>query len=80
MQSGGDVGFKRIEWFNGGIFDDDAALPLTKADIKMALGGRQQELVAHRPLDHGHAVRARASIPASAASSAPTTPIPTRSC
>ncbi len=36
-QGGGDIGFKHIEWFNGGIFDDDTALPLTKADIKMAL-------------------------------------------
>lgn len=34
---GGRIDFKRIEWFNGGIFDDDTALPLTKADIKMAL-------------------------------------------
>ena len=37
MQGGGDIGFKRIEWFNGGIFEDDTALPLTKADIKVAL-------------------------------------------
>jgi type II restriction/modification system DNA methylase subunit YeeA len=33
----GRLDFRRIEWFNGGIFDDDAALPLTKADIKVAL-------------------------------------------
>ena len=26
-----------IDWFNGGLFDDDTALPLTKADIKVAL-------------------------------------------
>ena len=34
---GGKVGFQRIEWFNGGIFDDDSALPLTREDIKVAL-------------------------------------------
>jgi hypothetical protein len=37
MKKGGHVGYKSIDWFNGGIFDDDAALPLTKADIKVAL-------------------------------------------
>ena len=36
-REGGKVGFQRIEWFNGGIFDDDSALPLTKEDIKVAL-------------------------------------------
>jgi hypothetical protein len=36
-REGGRIDFKRIEWFNGGIFDDDSALPLTKADIKVAL-------------------------------------------
>jgi len=34
MKSGGAVGFERVEWFNGGLFDDDAALPLERADIK----------------------------------------------
>ena len=33
----GKVGFQRIEWFNGGIFDDDSALPLTRKDIEAAL-------------------------------------------
>ncbi|OSZ72688.1 SAM-dependent methyltransferase [Sphingomonas sp. IBVSS1] len=33
MKSGGMVGFEKVEWFNGGLFDDDAALPLEKADI-----------------------------------------------
>jgi hypothetical protein len=36
-REGGRIDFKPIEWFNGGIFDDDSALPLTKADIKVAL-------------------------------------------
>lgn len=33
MRTGGKVGFDRIEWFNGGLFDDDQALPLTYQDI-----------------------------------------------
>ncbi len=33
MQSGGHVGFTRVDWFNGGLFDDDTALPLERADI-----------------------------------------------
>lgn len=34
MQSGGRVGFEKVEWFNGGLFDDDTALPLEKADVE----------------------------------------------
>jgi hypothetical protein len=34
MQTGGLVGFTRIEWFNGGLFDDDAALPLDRDDLR----------------------------------------------
>ncbi len=30
---GGEVDFTPIEWFNGGLFDDDAALPLTFTDL-----------------------------------------------
>ncbi len=37
MKSGGDFHFKRIEWFNGGLFDDGAALPLEYEDIKLTL-------------------------------------------
>jgi type II restriction/modification system DNA methylase subunit YeeA len=36
-RQGGRLDFRRIEWFNGGIFDDDSALPLAKADINVAL-------------------------------------------
>lgn len=35
MRSGGLFGVDEIEWFNGGLFDDDTALPLTRADIKL---------------------------------------------
>jgi type II restriction/modification system DNA methylase subunit YeeA len=33
MKSGGMVGFEKVDWFNGGLFDDDNALPLEREDI-----------------------------------------------
>ena len=33
MKDGGRVGFERVEWFNGGLFDSDDALPLEKQDV-----------------------------------------------
>ncbi len=33
MRTGGHVGFDKIAWFNGGLFDSDDALPLTYADL-----------------------------------------------
>lgn len=33
MRTGGLVGFDQIDWFNGGLFDDDSALPLDRADL-----------------------------------------------
>ena len=37
MAAGGLVGFEPVERFNGGLFDDDAALPLQRAEIETAL-------------------------------------------
>ena len=37
MASGGRIGFETVAWFNGGLFDDDAALPLNKAEIETTL-------------------------------------------
>ena len=37
MRAGGLVGFEEVAWFNGGLFDDDSALPLEKEDIDQAL-------------------------------------------
>ena len=34
---GGLVGFEPVDWFNGGLFDDDTALPLERAEIGVAL-------------------------------------------
>ena len=37
MARGGRVGFETVDWFNGGLFDDDTALPLEKSDIDTVL-------------------------------------------
>ena len=37
MSDGGDIGFEAVAWFNGGLFDDNAALPLDRAEIETAL-------------------------------------------
>ncbi len=37
MASGGRIGFEPVDWFNGGLFDDDTALALEKADIDTVL-------------------------------------------
>jgi hypothetical protein len=44
MSTGGELAdFTPIEWFNGGLFDDDSVLPLTKADIQLALNAARQD-------------------------------------
>ncbi|MEM6538856.1 MAG: DNA methyltransferase, partial [Pseudomonadota bacterium] len=35
MKSGGPVGFESVPWFNGGLFDDDEALPLGRDEIEL---------------------------------------------
>ena len=37
MSAGGRVGFESVAWFNGGLFDDDNALPLDREGIETAL-------------------------------------------
>ena len=37
MASGGRIGFETVAWFNGGLFDDGAALPLERSDIETVL-------------------------------------------
>ncbi|WP_066652110.1 MULTISPECIES: class I SAM-dependent DNA methyltransferase [Sphingomonas] len=32
-RQGGKVGFTRIDWFNGGLFADDAVLPVSREDV-----------------------------------------------
>jgi type II restriction/modification system DNA methylase subunit YeeA len=41
MKDGGRIGLDRIEWFNGGLFDDDAVLALTRSDIGVVLAAAQ---------------------------------------
>ena len=35
MATGGFFGVTKIEWFNGGLFDDATALPLTRTDLEL---------------------------------------------
>ena len=37
MATGGLVGFETVAWFNGGLFDDDVALPLEKSEIETTI-------------------------------------------
>ena len=37
MSTGGLVGFEEVAWFNGGLFDDDVALALDKAEVEVTL-------------------------------------------
>ncbi len=37
MSVGGRVGFETVEWFNGGLFDDDTSLPMDHAQIATTL-------------------------------------------
>ena len=37
MAAGGRVGFETVAWFNGGLFDSDDALALTRAEIETTL-------------------------------------------
>ena len=37
MSIGGRIGFEAVAWFNGGLFDDDTALPLERDEIDTAL-------------------------------------------
>ncbi len=35
MKAGGRVGFEHVDWFNGGLFDDDTAIPLDADDLAL---------------------------------------------
>ena len=37
MSVGGRVGFETVEWFNGGLFEDDATLPMGRTQIETTL-------------------------------------------
>ena len=69
----------RVEWFNGGLFDDAEVIPCTREELRAIARRGAARLVTRGAGDPRHAVRARAGLPASAASSARTTPTGTRS-
>jgi type II restriction/modification system DNA methylase subunit YeeA len=35
MSTGGRIGFEKVAWFNGGLFDNDRVFPLTSAEISL---------------------------------------------
>jgi type II restriction/modification system DNA methylase subunit YeeA len=37
MQKGGRLGLEHVDWFNGGLFDDDSVLPLTQPEFERIL-------------------------------------------
>ncbi len=48
-QPDGSVGFDPVDWFNGGLFEDDQALPLTTADVKDLLKAARRDWSAIDP-------------------------------
>jgi len=42
MKSGGRIGFEKVAWFNGGLFNDDLVFGLTKEEIKLVHRAAQQ--------------------------------------
>ena len=49
MHAGGRVGFDRVDWFNGGLFDDADALPLTREQIDLVLAAARLDWSAIEP-------------------------------
>ncbi|MFZ4690317.1 MAG: class I SAM-dependent DNA methyltransferase [Polymorphobacter sp.] len=49
MATGGDVGFESVDWFNGGLFEDDQALPLTRDDLAELLKAARRDWSAIDP-------------------------------
>lgn len=59
MTKGGRVGFERVKWFNGGLFDGDLVFPLTREEIKIVHKSRWALLGRRGPVHSRHAFRAR---------------------
>jgi hypothetical protein len=79
MREGGRVGFERVDWFNGGLFDDDSALPLKNEDIVLVRNAAARDWAGSTPVFSARCLSA-VSIPTSAANWARITPTATRSC
>ena len=43
MKDGGRIGFEKVSWFNGGLFDDTEALPLRKDEIELTLKAAKRD-------------------------------------
>ena len=80
MTTGGDVGFEQVAWFNGGLFDDDTALPLDREGIERAIKAAALDWSEIDPSVLGTLFERGPSILTSARSSGRTTPTGTRSC
>ena len=50
MAKGGAVAFELVDWFNGGLFEDDATLPLDGSELKIVLECARARLVEHRTI------------------------------
>jgi type II restriction/modification system DNA methylase subunit YeeA len=37
MKAGGEAAWEKVDWFNGGLFNDDTSLPLTKEDLELVI-------------------------------------------
>ncbi len=57
MKAGGMVGFEKVDWFNGGLFDSDEAFPLLKPDIEDLLKAAKLDWSDVDPSIFGNAVR-----------------------
>jgi hypothetical protein len=79
MKAGGRVGFEHVAWFNGGLFNDDAALPLEKDDIALTLRAADLDWAEIDPSILGTLFE-RGLDPDKRSRSARTTPTATRSC
>lgn len=49
MHAGGRVGFERVEWFNGSLFDDDDAIPLNRGQVDLCLAAAELDWSAVEP-------------------------------
>ncbi|HEX6013519.1 MAG TPA: type IIL restriction-modification enzyme MmeI, partial [Geminicoccaceae bacterium] len=49
MREGGRFGVERVAWFNGGLFDDDATLPLSRGQIERVLDAAEMDWSAIDP-------------------------------
>ena len=63
MATGGWVGIEEVAWFDGGLFEDDSALSAGQGRDRDGARDGGPGLVGDRPVDPGHAVRARTGPP-----------------